>query len=73
MFDESCKYLLTIRYSTEAGIILQALLNEAASRGRTLIAKEKVQEWSIAEMARNYERVYKDVLEYQATMLGSSI
>jgi glycosyltransferase involved in cell wall biosynthesis len=43
-----------------ADTILQSLRNEDASKGRALIAKQKTQEWSIAEMARDWERVYKE-------------
>ena len=42
--------------------ILQTLCNADTSKGRALIAKQKTQEWTIPEMASNYEKVYKELL-----------
>ncbi len=42
--------------------IIDTLSNAGASRGRALIAKQKTRDWSTVAMARNYERVYKDIL-----------
>jgi glycosyltransferase involved in cell wall biosynthesis len=45
-----------------ADAILEVLRNTDASECRALIAKQKTQEWTIAEMARNYEKMYMEVL-----------
>lgn len=44
-----------------ADTIIKALINAEASKDRVIVARQKAEEWSIAEMARNYERIYKDV------------
>jgi glycosyltransferase involved in cell wall biosynthesis len=46
-----------------ADAIGQALRNRDASKSRALIARQKTQAWSVSEMARNYERVYKEILD----------
>jgi len=63
ILDESCALFVdpsNIQQTADA--ILQILYNADASKGRALIAKQKTQEWSIAEMARNYERAYKELI-----------
>ena len=45
-----------------ADTIVQALCNADTSKGRAFIAKQKTQEWSIAEMAKNWERVYEKLI-----------
>lgn len=63
ILDESCALFVdpsNIQHTTD--IILQLLHNVDALRDRALIAKQKTQEWSIAEMAKNWERVYKKEL-----------
>lgn len=45
-----------------ADTILQALSDHEASKNRALIAKQKTQEWSIVEMAKSYERIYKEFI-----------
>jgi len=45
-----------------ADTIVEALCNVDSSKSRALIAQQKTQEWSIAEMARHYEEVYKDLV-----------
>ncbi len=42
--------------------ILHVLSNAEGSKGRALMAKQKAQEWSIAEMAQNWEKVYKELV-----------
>ena len=60
---ESCAFFVDPSNILQvADTIVQALCNADASIGRALIAKQKTQEWSIAEMARNYERVYKELI-----------
>lgn len=61
--DDSCALFVdpsNIRQTADT--ILQSLRNADASKGRALIAKQKTQEWSIAEMARDYEKVYNDIM-----------
>ena len=63
ILDESCSlFVEPSDIQQVAGAIVQALCNTEASKGRALIAKQKTQEWSIAEMARNYERVYEELI-----------
>lgn len=63
ILDESCALFVdTSNIKQTADTIMQALRDADASKGRTLIAKKKTQEWSIAEMACNYERVYKELI-----------
>lgn len=63
ILDESCALFVDpsdIRHT--AGVIVQALGNEDTNKRRTLIAREKIQGWSVAGMARNYERLYEKIL-----------
>ena len=63
IFDESCALFVDptdIRQTADT--IVQALCNVDASKGRALIAKQKSKEWTLAEMARNWERVYKNLI-----------
>lgn len=63
ILDESCALFVdTSKIKQTADTIVQALRDANASKGRTLIAKQKTQEWSIAEMACNYERVYMELI-----------
>jgi len=63
ILDESCALFVDpFNVQQTADTIVRALRNADASKGRALIAKQKTQEWSIAEMARNYERVYKEMI-----------
>jgi glycosyltransferase involved in cell wall biosynthesis len=63
ILDENCALFVDpsdIQQTADA--IMQALCNVDASNGRASIAKQKTQEWSITKMARNYERVYKELI-----------
>ena len=63
ILDESCALFVdTSNIKQTADTIVQALRDGDASRGRTLIAKQKTQEWSISEMACNYQRIYKQLI-----------
>ena len=63
ILDESCALFVDpSNIQQTADTIMQALCNTDASKGRALIAKQKTQEWSIPEMARNYEKVYRKLL-----------
>ena len=60
ILDESCALFAdpsNIQHAADT--IVHALCDAEVSRGRVLIAKQKTMEWSIAGMARNWERVYK--------------
>ena len=63
ILDENCA-LFTDPSNVEqtASAIIQILNNTEAAKERALLAKQKTRSWSIAEMARNYERVYKKCL-----------
>lgn len=64
ILDESCAlFVNTFNIQQTANSILQTLRNADVSRARALIAKQKTRVWSIAEMARIYERVYREVYE----------
>jgi glycosyltransferase involved in cell wall biosynthesis len=63
ILDESCAIFVdpsNVRQTASA--ITQVINNTEASKRRALLAKQKTIGWSIAEMARNYERVYKECL-----------
>jgi glycosyltransferase involved in cell wall biosynthesis len=63
ILDESCALFADpSNVQQTAGAIMQVLNNTESSKERALLAKQKTQAWSIAEMARNYERVYKKCL-----------
>jgi glycosyltransferase involved in cell wall biosynthesis len=65
ILDERCALFVDpFHIQQTAGAILQALCNADASRGRASIAKQRTKEWSIAEMARNYERVYQEIISH---------
>jgi glycosyltransferase involved in cell wall biosynthesis len=63
ILDKSCALFVdpsNIQQTADA--IVQALCNPDDSKSRALIAKQKTHAWSISEMARNYERVYKEII-----------
>jgi glycosyltransferase involved in cell wall biosynthesis len=63
ILDDRCALFvdpLNIQQTTDT--IVWALRNVDASKGRALIAKQKTLGWSIAEMARHYERVYRECI-----------
>jgi glycosyltransferase involved in cell wall biosynthesis len=63
ILDESCALLVdpsNLQQTTDT--IIQALRDADASKDRALKAKQKTQGWTISEMARNYEKVYKEIL-----------
>jgi glycosyltransferase involved in cell wall biosynthesis len=63
ILDETCALFVDpSNIQQTADIILQSLCSVDASKGRAFIAKQKTQEWSIAEMAQNWERVYKELI-----------
>ncbi len=63
ILDENCALFVdTSNVKQTADTIIQVLRNTDTSKDRTLIAKKKAQEWSISEMACNYERVYKELI-----------
>jgi glycosyltransferase involved in cell wall biosynthesis len=44
-----------------ADAILQTLFDSETAKKRALVAQQKAQQWSINEMARSYEKVYKEL------------
>ena len=60
--DSSALFVDRTNIGQVADAIMQTLLNADTSKGRAFIAKQKTREWSIAEMARNWERVYKECI-----------
>lgn len=63
ILDERCALFVdpsNIRQTADS--IVRALCGSEESIGRALNAQQKTEQWSIADMARNYERVYKDIL-----------
>ena len=63
LLDRSCAVFVDpsdIQKTADA--IVHVLCDADASRARALIAKQKTKEWSIDKMARNYERIYRDIL-----------
>jgi glycosyltransferase involved in cell wall biosynthesis len=63
ILDEGCALFVDpSNVQQTADTILQVLNNVDASTARAMIARQKIQGWSIAEMARNYEKVYQEVL-----------
>jgi glycosyltransferase involved in cell wall biosynthesis len=60
ILDESCALFVNLSdVHQTANAIIQILDDSEAAKGRALIAKQKTIDWSIAGMARNYEKVYK--------------
>ena len=59
-----CLFVDPANIQQTADAILQALSNGDTSKGRASIANQKSQEWSIVEMVRNYERVYKEIIKF---------
>ena len=63
ILDEGCAVLVDpYNIQQVADAIVQGLCNAEASQVRALLAKKKTREWSIAEMARNYEKIYGEIL-----------
>jgi glycosyltransferase involved in cell wall biosynthesis len=63
ILDESCALFVDpSNVQQTASAIIQIIDNAEVSKKRALLAKRKTLVWSIAEMARNYERVYKECL-----------
>jgi len=63
ILNESCAHFVDpSNILKTADAILQALCKKDAPKERALIAKEKTQKWTIPEMARNYEKVYMELL-----------
>ncbi|MGD0887273.1 MAG: glycosyltransferase [Thermodesulfovibrionales bacterium] len=63
IIDESCALFVDpSNIQKVADTIVQVLCNAHGSKGRALIAKQKTQKWSIAEMAQNWEKVYKALI-----------
>ena len=63
LLDESCTLFVTpsdVRQAADA--IIQILDNPEAAKKRALKAKQKTIDWSIIEMARNYEKVYQQCM-----------
>jgi glycosyltransferase involved in cell wall biosynthesis len=63
ILDESCALFTdpsNVQQTTNA--IIEIFDNAEAAKERALWAKQKTRVWSITEMARNYERVYKECL-----------
>src|SRR5208283_2540348 len=61
LLDESCALFVNpsdVRQTADA--IIQIFDDSEAAKKRALIAKQKTIDWSITEMARNYENVYKN-------------
>jgi glycosyltransferase involved in cell wall biosynthesis len=63
ILDENCVLFVDpSNIQQTADTIVQALCNAEAAKIRALTAKQKSPEWSIAGMARNWERVYKECI-----------
>jgi glycosyltransferase involved in cell wall biosynthesis len=61
--DESCALFVDpSNVQQTASAIIQIFDNAEDSKKRALLARQKTMVWSIAEMARKYERVYKKCL-----------
>jgi glycosyltransferase involved in cell wall biosynthesis len=63
ILDEKSAYFVdpsNMHHTVET--ILEALCNTESSKGRALSAKQKSQDWSISEMGRNWENVYKELI-----------
>jgi glycosyltransferase involved in cell wall biosynthesis len=63
LLDENCALFVNpsdVRQTANA--IIQILDDSEAAKNRALTAKQKTIDWSIAEMARKYEKVYQQCL-----------
>jgi Glycosyltransferase len=56
--SDSALFVDPLKIQQTAETIIQVLRNAEAAKVRTLTSKQKTREWSIAGMARNWERVY---------------
>lgn len=71
ILDESCALFVDpSNIQQTADTIVQVLTNVDVSKARAMIARQKTQEWSIAEMVRNYERVYQEVISHYSQVVG---
>lgn len=62
ILDKSCALFVDpTNIHQTADTIMEALCHTDASKDRALIAKKKTQDWSIAKMARGFEKVYKEI------------
>lgn len=63
IIDESCSLFVDPNNIQQtADTIIETLNNTDAAKARALIAKQKTLGWSIEEMAKNYVKVYVEVL-----------
>lgn len=71
LLDESCALFVDpTNIHQAADAIVQTLCHSDVSNGRALIAKQKTKIWSIAEMARNYAGVYKELISHHSPVIG---
>ncbi|MDD4869349.1 MAG: glycosyltransferase [Kiritimatiellae bacterium] len=63
ILDESCaRFVDPSNIQQTADAVVQTLCNADISKGHALSAKQKTQEWSVAKMARDYEKIYKELV-----------
>jgi glycosyltransferase involved in cell wall biosynthesis len=71
ILDKSCALFVDpSNIMQTASTIVQALCNAETSKGRALIAKQKTLKWSIDEMARNYERIYGELISHHSVVVN---
>jgi glycosyltransferase involved in cell wall biosynthesis len=63
ILDESCALFTDpANVQQTADVIMQVLSDAKTSQERASIARRKIGQWSVAEMAHNYDRIYREVV-----------
>ena len=71
ILDESLTLFVDpINVRVVAAAISQALNDQNASKSRAFIAKQKSKRWSVEKAARDYEKVYKEVISQHLLSFG---
>jgi len=71
ILDDSCALFVDpSKIQQTADAIVHTLHNTGASKARALLARQKSEGWSIDEMARNYEKVYSEIISRSLPVIG---
>jgi len=68
--ETSTLFVDPINVQVVTAAIAQALGDQDASKGRAFIAKQKSKRWSVEKAARDYEKVYKEVISQHSLLVG---
>jgi glycosyltransferase involved in cell wall biosynthesis len=71
ILDESLTLFVDpINVQVVAAAIAQTLDDQDASKGRAFIAKQKSKRWSVEKAARDYEKVYEEVISQHSMLVN---